>query len=51
MAELMSADVYPNLTEFTHHHVLQPGYDFGNSFEVSLELILDGLEPLATTNR
>ena len=51
MVEQMPADVYPNLIEFTHEHVMKPGYDFGNSFEVGLGLILDGLAPLATPTR
>ena len=34
---------YPNLAEFTTGHVLQPGYDFGGSFEFGLDLIIDGL--------
>ncbi len=34
---------YPNLAEFTTGHVLQPGYDFGDSFEFGLDLIIDGL--------
>ena len=29
--------------EFTLEHALQPGYDFGNEFEVGLDLVLDGL--------
>lgn len=29
--------------EFTLEHALQPGYDFGNEFDVGLDLILDGL--------
>jgi len=51
MVELMPADLYPHLTEFTREHVLMPGYDFGNSFEVGLELILDGLSLLASADR
>ena len=35
---------YPHLTELAMEHVLQPGYDYGNEFEVGLDLILDGLE-------
>lgn len=35
---------FPNLAAFTSSHVLQPGYDFGDSFEVGLAMILDGLE-------
>jgi AcrR family transcriptional regulator len=34
---------YPNLVGFTVEHVLQPGYEFGNSFEFGLDLILDAL--------
>ena len=47
IAGQMPADRYPHLAEFTHEHVLKPGYDFGDSFEVGLELILDGLALLA----
>ena len=47
MADLMPADLLPNLSEFTSGHVLQPGYDFGNEFEFGLGLILDGLERAA----
>lgn len=43
VAEQMPADLYPHLTEFTHDHILQPGYDFADEFEVGLQLILDGL--------
>lgn len=35
---------FPSLAEFTNDHVLQPGYAFGDEFDVGLELILDGLE-------
>lgn len=38
------AEHFPNLAAFTSSHVLQPGYDFGDSFEVGLAMILDGLE-------
>lgn len=41
--EQMPTDLLPHLTEFTLQHVMQPGYDFGNSFNVGLNLILDGL--------
>lgn len=34
---------YPHLAEFTAEHVLRPGYDFGDSFDVGLDLIIDGL--------
>ena len=38
--------VFPHLTEFTTHYVLQPGYDFRTEFEFGLDLILDALERL-----
>jgi hypothetical protein len=38
---------YPNFEEFTVHHVLQPGYGFARSFEIGLDLILDGIERMA----
>lgn len=41
--EPFSPDEYPNLVAFTAEHVLQPGYDFGHSFEFGLDLLLDGL--------
>ena len=46
--EPYSADDYPYLTEFTVEHALQPGYDFGREFDFGLDLILDGLEAMAT---
>jgi AcrR family transcriptional regulator len=51
IAEQMPADLYPHLTEFTFGRVLQPGYDFGDEFDVGLELILDGLAAAADTER
>lgn len=41
--EQMPADRYPYLTEFTVGRVLQPGYDFGDEFEIGINLIVDGL--------
>jgi AcrR family transcriptional regulator len=38
------ADEYPHLVELTVHHVLRPGYDYGDEFEFGLDLLLDGLE-------
>jgi AcrR family transcriptional regulator len=35
---------YPNLARFTIEHVLQPGYDYGDEYELGLDLILDGLD-------
>jgi len=33
---------YPNLVRLTVDHVMQPGYSFGSSFDVGLEILLDG---------
>jgi AcrR family transcriptional regulator len=49
--EPMPLDTYPHLVEFMTEHALQPGYDFGNSFEVGLDLILDGLAGAASRRR
>lgn len=38
---------YPHLTEFTARHVMQPGYDYRDEFELGLDLILDALESAA----
>ena len=45
--EAMPADEYPNLVAFMAEHVMQPDYDFATSFEVGLDLVLDGIEHLA----
>jgi AcrR family transcriptional regulator len=44
MLAAMPEGMYPHFVEFTVYHALQPGYDFGSSFEFGLDLILDGLE-------
>ena len=44
MSAMFDPDAYPNLVAFTVEHVLQPGYDFGDSFDFGLDLILDGFE-------
>ena len=42
----------PYFREGTLEHALQPGYDFGDEFEVGLDLILDGLaQQLASADR
>ncbi len=33
----------PYFREFTLEHALQPGYDFGNEFDVTLDLVIEGL--------
>jgi AcrR family transcriptional regulator len=46
LAASMPADEFPHLARFTSEYVLQPGYDFGDSFDVGLDLVLDGIERL-----
>jgi AcrR family transcriptional regulator len=43
MLAQFSADDYPHLLEMATEHVLQPGYDSGNEFEIGLEVILEAL--------
>jgi AcrR family transcriptional regulator len=43
----LPADAYPHLTELAIEHVLQPGYRYGDEFEIGLDLILDALERAA----
>ncbi len=42
----LAPEKYPSLIRFTAEHVMQPGYDFGDSFDVGLRFILDGIERL-----
>jgi AcrR family transcriptional regulator len=44
IAGQLPAGEYPHLTELAMGHVLQPGYRYGDEFEIGLDLILDGLE-------
>ncbi len=46
LIEPLPDGVFPYLTEFATHHVLQPGYDFRTEFEFGLDLILDALEAM-----
>ena len=39
----MPPGAYPYLTELAVEHVLKPGYDYGDEFEIGLDYILDGL--------
>ncbi len=39
---------YPHFTAFAEGRALQPGYSFGNEFEVTLDLVLGALEGLRT---
>jgi hypothetical protein len=51
VAAQLPADQFPHLAAFTAEHVMQPDYDFGDSFEVGLDLVLDGIERLAEQHR
>jgi AcrR family transcriptional regulator len=42
MEHFPTAD-FPYLFELTIKHVLQPGYSYGNEFDVGLEVVLDGI--------
>ena len=37
-------DEYPNLVEILTEHVMKPDYDYGDEFELGLDLILDAIE-------
>jgi AcrR family transcriptional regulator len=43
----LPAGQYPHLAELTTRHILQPGYHYGNEFEIGLDMILDSLERAA----
>lgn len=43
IAAAFDPDAYPHLVGFTVNHVFQPGYNFGDSFEFGLDLVLNGL--------
>jgi len=44
------AGEYPHLTEMTTEHILRPGYDFGDEFEIGLGVILDALTRTIAAN-
>jgi AcrR family transcriptional regulator len=48
IARQMPAGQYPHLAEMATGHVLQPGYQYGNEFEIGLDLILDALDKAAS---
>ncbi|MEO8221794.1 MAG: TetR/AcrR family transcriptional regulator C-terminal domain-containing protein [Specibacter sp.] len=43
IVELFSSGEYPHLVEIATEHVLKPGYDFGDEFEIGLNVILTAL--------
>lgn len=47
IVDAVPVDQFPNLAEFTVDHVLQPGYNFGDSFEFGLDLIIEGIDRAA----
>ncbi|WP_234988055.1 TetR/AcrR family transcriptional regulator [Demequina sp. NBRC 110056] len=47
LEEMLDPAEFPHLLRFASEHAMQPGYSFGASFEVGIELILDGVERLA----
>ncbi|MEA2187191.1 MAG: hypothetical protein QOK16_2202 [Solirubrobacteraceae bacterium] len=49
MFEQFPADRYPYLAEPTVEHVLKPGYDYGDEFDIGLDLLLDALDRLSET--
>lgn len=51
VAQQISAAEYPHLAELTAGHIRQPGYDFGNEFEIGLGVILDALARSVPGNR
>jgi AcrR family transcriptional regulator len=50
-SQQISAGNYPHFVEMATEYILQPGYDFGNEFEVGLSVILDALTTLIPGNR
>lgn len=44
---MLDPQEFPNLLRFASEHAMQPGYSFGASFDVGIDLILDGIERLA----
>ena len=45
MAEVAAGD-FPYLVEMAVEHVLKPGYDYKEEFEIGLRLVLEGIEKL-----
>jgi len=48
IAGQMPAGAYPYLAEMATEHIMQPGYHYGEEFEIGLGLILDALERAAS---
>lgn len=43
IAQAFDADAYPHLVAFTVEHVFRPGYEFGDSFDFGLDVILESV--------
>lgn len=43
IVELFATGEYPHMVEIATEHVLKPGYDFGDEFEIGLDVILEAL--------
>jgi AcrR family transcriptional regulator len=50
-SQQISARDYPHFVEMATEHILQPGYDFGDEFEIGLSVILDALTTSIPGNR
>ncbi|MGN0064444.1 MAG: TetR/AcrR family transcriptional regulator C-terminal domain-containing protein [Nocardioides sp.] len=47
LIEGIDMSALPRMAEFATQHVMRPGYSFGDSFEVGLGMVLDGIAALA----
>ncbi len=50
MVEMFAGGAYPYLFEIATEHVLQPGYNFGDEFDIGLGVILDAVEGWITVD-
>jgi AcrR family transcriptional regulator len=50
-SQQISARDYPHFAEMATEYILQPGYDFGDEFEIGLSVILDALTTSIPGNR
>ena len=50
IAAAFDAEAYPNLVGLSVEHVFQPGYEFGDSFDFGLDLILEAIGKVSDTS-
>jgi AcrR family transcriptional regulator len=50
IVEDLDLDEYPYMAEMAREYILKPGYNFGDSFDFGLDLLLEGLENFRTDN-